>query len=305
MYATCAKLFNYPDAPRRGGRARDPGGGEDVHRLPRRTDVHLRPPEDVPLPHGRAGDGAELRRRLQPRRQPEARSRRRSSYMREIVGADAVIGGRAKTISGVRALGRYRLQIRLTRPVGDLTARLTMPFFCPILPEYAVDPTGNRRPGRLRALLRRRARRQPAHRPEAQPVLPRQPPGERRRDRVDLRHEPGELPGSHRGEPDRPLRGVRDPRDGVPATGQHVRRQPTGRALLRQPRGSTCGTSPSTTSGRPSWAQGRSRSRRRSTTRSTGGRSARHSATWAARLTTSCCQPRSDGTRPSTLSRAT
>ena len=29
-------------------------------------------------------------------------------YMREIEGAEAVIAGRAKTISGVRALGPYR-----------------------------------------------------------------------------------------------------------------------------------------------------------------------------------------------------
>ena len=36
-------------------------------------------------------------------------------------------------------LDRDRLQIRLTEPVGDLTARLTMPFFCPILPSTPVD----------------------------------------------------------------------------------------------------------------------------------------------------------------------
>ncbi len=51
--------------------------------------------------------------------------------MREIVGASAVIDGKARSISGVRVLGRYRLQIRLTKPVGDFTARLTLAFFCP------------------------------------------------------------------------------------------------------------------------------------------------------------------------------
>jgi ABC-type oligopeptide transport system substrate-binding subunit len=39
-------------------------------------------------------------------------------------------------------LGRYRLQIRLTRRLGDFTARLTMPFFCPIIPGTPVDPKG-------------------------------------------------------------------------------------------------------------------------------------------------------------------
>jgi oligopeptide transport system substrate-binding protein len=55
-------------------------------------------------------------------------------YMQEIVGADAAIQGRAKTVSGVRALGRYRLRIRLKRRTGDFVARLTMPYFCPISP---------------------------------------------------------------------------------------------------------------------------------------------------------------------------
>ncbi len=69
-----------------------------------------------------------------------------TAYMREIVGAVAVMEGKAKAISGVRVLGRYRLQIRLTRPVGDFTARLTLPFFCPILPNSPVDPAGMNNP---------------------------------------------------------------------------------------------------------------------------------------------------------------
>ena len=40
-------------------------------------------------------------------------------FMREIAGVAAVTSGTAKSISGIRVLGRYRLQIRLTRPVGD------------------------------------------------------------------------------------------------------------------------------------------------------------------------------------------
>ena len=57
--------------------------------------------------------------------------------MREIVGADAVIDGKAESISGIRVLGRFRLQIQLTKRVEDLTARLTHSFFCPILAEHA------------------------------------------------------------------------------------------------------------------------------------------------------------------------
>ena len=85
-----------------------------------------------------------------------------TSYMHEIDGADAVIDGKATSISGIRVLGRYRLQIRLTKPLGDFTARLTLPFFCPVLPGNADRPRRDRRPGRLRPVLRRRAGRQPA-----------------------------------------------------------------------------------------------------------------------------------------------
>jgi ABC-type oligopeptide transport system substrate-binding subunit len=63
-------------------------------------------------------------------------------YLHEIVGADAVIAGKAASISGVRVLAPYRLQIRLTKPLGDFTARLTMPFFCPLLPNTPIDPAG-------------------------------------------------------------------------------------------------------------------------------------------------------------------
>jgi ABC-type oligopeptide transport system substrate-binding subunit len=63
-------------------------------------------------------------------------------YMHGIVGADAVIDGKATTISGVQVLGPYRLRIRLTKPLGDFTARLTMPFFCPLLPNMPIGPAG-------------------------------------------------------------------------------------------------------------------------------------------------------------------
>jgi ABC-type transport system substrate-binding protein len=88
-------------------------------------------------------------------------------YMHEIVGADAVVEGRARRISGVRTLGPYRLRIRLKRRAGDFVARLTMPYFCPIslgTPEVRIDdPPGSgpywladRAPGRQLVLERNR-----------------------------------------------------------------------------------------------------------------------------------------------------
>ena len=112
-----------------------------------------------------------------------------TSFMHEIEGADAVIDGKARSISGIRVLGRYRLQIRLTRPLGDFTARLTTALLLPRPPQHADRPGWHRQPGGLRPVLRRRVGRQPADRPRAQPVLPRQPSGQRRPGRLgDRQH---------------------------------------------------------------------------------------------------------------------
>jgi peptide/nickel transport system substrate-binding protein len=71
-----------------------------------------------------------------------------TSYMNEFVGASAVIDGKASTISGIKALNATTLQIKTTQPLADLTARLTMPFFSPVLPSTGIEPDGvNNPPG--------------------------------------------------------------------------------------------------------------------------------------------------------------
>ncbi|MDQ3822113.1 MAG: ABC transporter substrate-binding protein [Actinomycetota bacterium] len=71
-----------------------------------------------------------------------------TTFMEDIVGANAVISGSRSTISGVRAIGRYRLQIRLTKNAPDFLARVTMPFFSavplniPNVPEGVNAPAG-------------------------------------------------------------------------------------------------------------------------------------------------------------------
>src|SRR6266540_914985 len=123
------EALQLPRQARAAGRNRDSRGG---NRLPE----GLRPRQDaddsaeayVPLQQRPAGDGGQLCRRLQPRRQPQV----------ELA---------AQAISGVRALGRYTLQIRTTRPLLDLVYRLTTPFFCPIAVNTPLaeinDPLGS------------------------------------------------------------------------------------------------------------------------------------------------------------------
>ena len=64
-------------------------------------------------------------------------------YSRLISGVDDFAAGKAKTISGMRALDRYTLQITLDQPANDFPSILTLPFFSPV-PE---DQASGYRPG--------------------------------------------------------------------------------------------------------------------------------------------------------------
>ena len=64
-----------------------------------------------------------------------------NGYLTDIVGASTVMRGKATTISGVKARDRYTLEIRTTRPLHDLPARLTMPAFCPIAVDTPIRET--------------------------------------------------------------------------------------------------------------------------------------------------------------------
>lgn len=140
-YATCAKLFNHPDKAGVAG-ARPVPEVVDGFTISSDGRTYTFTLKQTFRFHTGARVTAQsfadaFNRDAQPRLKSPA-----TRYMHEIVGADAVINGKAQSISGIRLLGRYRLQIQLTKPLGDLTARLTMPFFCPILPNIPVDPKG-------------------------------------------------------------------------------------------------------------------------------------------------------------------
>jgi ABC-type oligopeptide transport system substrate-binding subunit len=131
LYATCAKLFNYPDEARAAGTRVIP---EVVARYrvskDRRTytfDLKRTFRFSTGARVTARSFAAALDRVASPRIESYGRQ-----YIHEIAGADAVMSGRASTISGVRVLAPYRLRIHLTRPVGDFEARLTMPMFCPV-----------------------------------------------------------------------------------------------------------------------------------------------------------------------------
>jgi peptide/nickel transport system substrate-binding protein len=65
-------------------------------------------------------------------------------YSRLIKGVAEFAAGKAKTISGLRAVGRHTLEITLLQPANDFPSILTMPFFSPVPEEHAREY----RPGR-------------------------------------------------------------------------------------------------------------------------------------------------------------
>jgi peptide/nickel transport system substrate-binding protein len=62
-------------------------------------------------------------------------------YLLDIVGADAMQQGIARTASGVKAVGD-QLIVRLKKKVPDFPARTTMPYFCPVQKDLPTVPEG-------------------------------------------------------------------------------------------------------------------------------------------------------------------
>jgi ABC-type oligopeptide transport system substrate-binding subunit len=128
-YATCAKLYNYPDKPAPAGAVAVPEVATGFPRVSadgKTQTIELR--RTFRFHTGArvtaANFVAAFNRDASPKLQSGA-----ASYLHEIVGAAAVINGQAQTMSGVKAVGRYSLQVRTTRPLPDLVYRLTTPFF--------------------------------------------------------------------------------------------------------------------------------------------------------------------------------
>jgi peptide/nickel transport system substrate-binding protein len=70
-------------------------------------------------------------------RQFDKRNPSPNPYSRLITGVDDFAAGKARTISGMKALDRHTLQITLDQPANDFPSILTLPFFSPVPEEYA------------------------------------------------------------------------------------------------------------------------------------------------------------------------
>lgn len=147
FFATCAKLYNYPDKTGAAGTQIQPevaNGFPKVSKDGKTVTITLK--NTYRFHDGSrvtAANYAEMiNRNANPKMQSPA-----TSYMHEIVGVDAVLDNKAQRVSGVIAKGNT-LTLKLTQPLPDLVARLTMSFFCPIKVGTPIEPDGiNNPPG--------------------------------------------------------------------------------------------------------------------------------------------------------------
>jgi peptide/nickel transport system substrate-binding protein len=147
LYATCAKLFNYPDKAGPAGSRVVP---EVAQSLPARSangktytftirkGFRFAPPsnERVTAQTFRYA----IERSLSPKMKGPALS---YGFLANLVGAKAYMAGSTPHIAGIVAHGNT-LTIRLVSPVPDLVTRLAMSLFCAVPVGTPIDPKGVR-----------------------------------------------------------------------------------------------------------------------------------------------------------------
>jgi YVTN family beta-propeller protein len=145
LYATCAKLVNYPDRAGLAGSqlvpevaqslpARSPDGRS--YRFTIRAGFRFSPPSDQPVTAQTFK--ATIERTLNPAMQSPV-----AHYLADIVGARAYMAGKVSHIAGVVA-NRDTLTIHLRVPVPDLLARLAEPAFCAVPSNTPINRNGVR-----------------------------------------------------------------------------------------------------------------------------------------------------------------
>ena len=143
MYATCARLLNYPDVAGPAGSQLIP---EVAQALPTRSrdgrtytfmirrGFRFSPPSDLPVTAQTFK--VSIERTLNP-----AMHSPFTQYLREVVGARKYEAGEASHITGLVA-GGEQLTIRLTSPVGDFPSQIAQSGFCAVPSNTPIHPAG-------------------------------------------------------------------------------------------------------------------------------------------------------------------
>jgi ABC-type oligopeptide transport system substrate-binding subunit len=140
-YATALKLYNYPDKPAPEGSRIQPEAAASFPLISKDGKTYT-----ITVRKGfRFSDGKPvtaanfayaINRALSPRMQSPV-----VPFISNIVGAQAVLDKKAKTVSGVNVRGN-KLIIKLTQPDGGLLAKLGMMFFQAIKTDLPLNPKG-------------------------------------------------------------------------------------------------------------------------------------------------------------------
>jgi YVTN family beta-propeller protein len=145
LYATCAKLLNYPDKPGPAGSQLVP---EVAQALPERSvdgrtyTFAIRPGFRFSPPSNEPVTAETFRYTIERTLNPRMRSPIASEF-RDIVGVGAYRAGKTTHIAGVSAEGN-NLTIRLTAPSPDLPTRIAETAFCAVPSDTPIDPHGVR-----------------------------------------------------------------------------------------------------------------------------------------------------------------
>jgi ABC-type oligopeptide transport system substrate-binding subunit len=142
MYSTGAMLLNYPDAAAPKGSRLVPEVAKGFPRISKNGLTYtFQLKNGYKLSNGQPITAAnfvyainrDLSKRMNSPSQP---------FIQDIAGAPAVIAGTSSKASGAKAIGKYTLQLRMTKRAPDLLARLAMPFFQAIPTNLPIEPDG-------------------------------------------------------------------------------------------------------------------------------------------------------------------
>lgn len=137
----CVRLMNYPDKPGSASFRLVPEVATSSPKISRDRKTYVFTiRKGLRFSNGDALRASAFARQIERLLDPAMQSAG-AHYFQDIVGADQVLAGKAKSPTGVRASGN-RLVIRLRRPIPDFAARTTMPFLCAVPPRLPADPEG-------------------------------------------------------------------------------------------------------------------------------------------------------------------
>jgi ABC-type transport system substrate-binding protein len=146
LYATCAKLLDYPDSAGPEGAQLRPeiaaamptlSADQRTYTFRIRPGFRFSPPSNEPV------TAQTFRHTIERQIATTSKELGIDRYVSDIVGARAYFAGKARHVSGMGVHGN-RLSITLVKPAGDFLTRISMPRFCPIPVSVPVRGGGDR-----------------------------------------------------------------------------------------------------------------------------------------------------------------